>query len=45
MKRYNYRAKEKATGKQVKGSIQADNERLAGRLLVQQDFYRRGRLH
>ena len=38
MKRYNYRAKEKATGKQVKGSIQADNERLAGRLLVQQDL-------
>ena len=38
MKRYNYRAKEKATGKQIKGSIQADNERLAGRLLVQQDL-------
>ena len=36
MKRYNYRAKEKATGKAVKGSIQADNERLAGRLLVDQ---------
>lgn len=38
MKRYNYRAKEKATGKQVKGSIQADNERLAGQLLVKQDL-------
>lgn len=38
MKRYNYRAKEKATGKQVKGSIQAENERLAGRLLVEQDL-------
>ena len=38
MKRYNYRAKQKATGKSVKGSIQADNERLAGRLLVQQDL-------
>jgi type II secretory pathway component PulF len=38
MKRYNYRAKEKKTGKQVKGSIQADNERLAGHLLVQQDL-------
>ena len=38
MKRYNYRAREKATGKQVKGSIQADSERLAGRLLVQQDL-------
>ena len=36
MKRYNYRAKEKATGKMVKGSIQADNEQLAGRLLVDQ---------
>ncbi|MBQ8984970.1 type II secretion system F family protein [Candidatus Saccharibacteria bacterium] len=38
MKRYNYRAKEKATGKVVKGSIQADSEQLAGRLLVQQDL-------
>lgn len=38
MKRYNYRAREKATGKQVKGSIQADNERLAGQLLVKQDL-------
>ncbi|MBR3324367.1 type II secretion system F family protein [Candidatus Saccharibacteria bacterium] len=36
MKRYNYRAREKATGKPVKGSIQADSERFAGRLLVQQ---------
>ena len=36
MKRYNYRAKEKETGKATKGSIQADNERLAGRLLVDQ---------
>lgn len=38
MKRFNYRAKEKATGKMVKGSIQADNEHLAGRLLVQQEL-------
>lgn len=38
MKRFNYRAKEKKTDKIVKGSIQADNERLAGRLLVQQDL-------
>ena len=38
MKRYNYRAKEKETGKQVKGSIQADSERLAGQLLVQQNL-------
>ena len=36
MKRYNYNAKEKDTGKVVKGSIQADTERLAGRLLVEQ---------
>ena len=36
MKRYDYRAKDKQTGKMVKGSIQADNERLAGRLLVEQ---------
>ena len=36
MKHFNYRAKEKATGKSVKGSIQAENERLAGRLLVEQ---------
>lgn len=38
MKRYNYRAKDKKTGKPVKGSIQADSERFAGRLLVQQDL-------
>ena len=38
MKRYNYRAKDKKTGKMVKGSIQADNERLAGRLIVEQDL-------
>ena len=36
MKHYNYRAKEKSTGKIVKGSIQAENERLAGRLIVEQ---------
>ncbi len=36
MKRYNYKAKEKDTGKNVKGSIQADSERLAGQLLVEQ---------
>ena len=36
MKRYNYRAKEKETGKAVKGNIQADSERLAGQLLVEQ---------
>ena len=36
MKRYNYKAKEKGTGKQVKGSIQADTEQTAGKLLVEQ---------
>ena len=36
MKRYNYRAKEKSTGKIVKGSIQADSEHFAGQLLVKQ---------
>ncbi len=38
MKRFNYKAKEKATGKIIKGSIQADNERAAGRLLVEQNL-------
>ena len=38
MKRYNYRAKEKRTGKIVKGNIQAENERTAGKLLVEQGY-------
>ena len=38
MKRYNYKAKEQATGKIIKGSIQADNERVAGKLLVERGF-------
>ena len=38
MKRFNYKAREKQTGKIVKGSIQADNERTAGRLLLEQGF-------
>ena len=38
MKRFNYKAKEKATGKMMKGSIQAENEQIAGRLLVEQGF-------
>ncbi len=36
MKRFNYKAKDKQTGKIVKGSIQADTERSAGRLLIDQ---------
>lgn len=38
MKRFNYKAKEKATGKAVKGSIQAENEQTAGRLLIEQGY-------
>ena len=38
MKRYNYKAKDKATGKVVKGSIQAETEQIAGRLLIDQGY-------
>ena len=38
MKRFNYRAKEKATGKIVKGNIQADSEHIAGQLLLEQGY-------
>ena len=38
MKRFNYKAKEKETGKPVKGSIQAENEQIAGRLLIEQGY-------
>lgn len=38
MKRFDYRAKEKTTGKIVKGSIQAENEQTAGRLLIDQGY-------
>ena len=38
MKRFNYKAKEKDTGKAVKGSIQAETEQIAGRLLLEQGF-------
>lgn len=38
MRRFNYKAKEKATGKSVKGNIQAENEKTAGRLLVEQGY-------
>ena len=38
MKRFNYKAREKATGKAVKGSIQAEDERTAGKLLVEQGY-------
>lgn len=38
MKRFAYKAKDKKTGKQIKGSIQAENERIAGRLLIEQGY-------
>ena len=38
MKRFNYRAKVKETGKSVKGSIQAEDEQTAGRLLIEQGY-------
>ena len=38
MKRFNYKAKEKETGKVIKGNIQAENEQTAGRLLVEQGY-------
>ena len=38
MRSYKYKAKEKSTGKMVKGVIQADTEQAAGRLLVEQGF-------
>ncbi|MBQ3353396.1 type II secretion system F family protein [Candidatus Saccharibacteria bacterium] len=38
MRRYNYKAKEKESGKIVKGSIQAENENTAGRLLIDQGY-------
>lgn len=38
MKRFNYKAKEKKTGKVVKGNIQAENEQTAGQLLIDQGY-------
>lgn len=38
MKRFNYRAKEKETGRSIKGSIQAETEQIAGRLLIEQGY-------
>lgn len=38
MRRYNYKAKEKETGKTIKGNIQAENEQTAGRLLIDQGY-------
>lgn len=38
MKRFNYKAKDRATGKIIKGSIQADTESTAGKLLIEQGY-------
>ena len=38
MKRFSYRAKEQSTGKILKGTIQAENERTAGKLLLDRGY-------
>ena len=38
MKRYNYRAKDQKTNKVIKGSIQADSEKEAGKLILNQGY-------
>ena len=38
MKRFSYRAKEQGTGKVIKGTIQAETERVAGKLLVDRGY-------
>lgn len=38
MKRFTYRAKEQSTGKVIKGTIQAENERTAGKLLLDRGY-------
>lgn len=38
MKRYTYKAKDKKTGRVVSGTVQADNERAAGRILLDQGY-------
>lgn len=38
MKRYTYRAKDKKTGRVVNGSVQAENENAAGRILIDQGY-------
>ena len=38
MRRYNYKAKDRKTGKILKGNIQAENESTAGRLLIEQGY-------
>ena len=38
MKRFNYKAKEKKSGKLIKGTIQAEDEQAAGHLLIEQGY-------
>ena len=38
MKRFTYKAKEQSTGKVIKGTIQAETERVAGKLLVDRGY-------
>ena len=38
MRRYKYKAKDKKTGKELKGVIQAENEQTAGHLLIDQGY-------
>ena len=38
MKRFAYKAKESSTGKVIKGTIQAETERVAGKLLVDRGY-------
>ena len=38
MKRFTYKAKEQSTGKIIKGTIQAETERVAGKLLVDRGY-------
>ena len=38
MKRFSYKAKDKETGKLIKGNIQAESEQVAGRLLIEQGY-------
>ena len=38
MKRYSYKAKDKKTGRIISGSVQADSENAAGRILIDQGY-------
>lgn len=38
MKRYTYKAKDKKTGRMLSGSVQAENENAAGRILIDQGY-------